>query len=459
MRLSRVLLFLVCICQMQVSAQKNLSLVCVGTSITYGIGSGDGNGYRKMLFEKLLAQGYHVKMLGSQHNGTFVQPSCEGYPGKTITFFQDSVVSRIASLPADFILLEVGANDMSFPVDPEHAGFRLSSLLDKIAAALPNAHILLASISPIWTNRALAYNKDLPGIVNIKRAQGMKISLCDMYGSGIGINEVPDAFHPNDAGYAKMAQVWLDAIVSVQKGSLLPSAASNVSVTPGPGQCVVRWTSTFNASSFKINRATSAHGPFKEIGRTNSSFWWVDTTAINDQTFYYQVIATNEQGDANVSKVVSATPNATLTIAINCGGPKTAGFQGDFGFEGGQPSNWYWDKVNLKSVVHQNTIFVYKTGREGNFLYKLQDLSPAKYYHLKLHFMEGQYTQPGKRIFHVEINGVKKLFNYDIFEKTRAKNMAHTESFYLKPDAQGNLIVKFISVVNDAHLSGIELGD
>lgn len=440
-------------------AQNTISILPIGTSITYGIGSSDGNSYRKVLFEKLLSQGFTVSILGSQKNGSLQQTNNEGYPGKTITFLQDSIVPKISTLKPDYILLEIGINDMSFPIDPENAPFRLSNLLDKIASACPEAKILLASISPIWTNRILDYNKSLPGVVELKQKQGMKLYLCDMYNAGIVINDVPDAIHPNDAGYAKMGNVWADAILSIEKKTKLPVTPSNVSVLAGPRQNIVRWNSAFQAKGYKIKRSMSASGVFKEVAKVTKNYWWVDTAVANNSTYYYQVSAINDEGESETSVTVNATPAENLAVSINCGGGKSAGFAEDFGYEGGERSSWCWDKINLKNVPNQNAIFVYKTGRQGSFVYKIQNLDPAKFYSIKLHFVEGTFNMPEKRVFDVEINEIKKLANFDIFEKTRTKNLAHIESFYLKPNAKGEFNIRFISEIGDACVNGIEIGN
>jgi lysophospholipase L1-like esterase len=440
-------------------AQKTISILPIGTSITYGIGSSDGNSYRKVLFEKLLSQGFTVTILGSQKNGNFQQASNEGYPGKTITFLQDSIAPKIGSLKPDYILLEIGVNDMSFPIEPENAPFRLSNLLDKIASACPDATILLANITPIWTNRILDYNKSLPGVVELKQKQGMKLYLCDMYNAGIVINDVPDAIHPNDAGYAKMGNVWADAILSIQKKSKLPTTPSNSSVIAGPRQTIVRWNSAFQAKGYIIKKSMSASGIFKEVAKVTKKYWWVDTSVVNNSTYYYQVSAFNDDGESEASTTANATPTENLGILINCGGGKSAGFNEDFGYEGGERTNWYWDKINLKNVPNQNAIFIYKTGRQGSFVYKIQNLDPAKFYSIKLHFVEGTFTMPEKRVFDVEINEIKKLANFDIFEKTRTKNLAHIESFYLKPNTKGEFNIRFISEIGDACVNGIEIGN
>ena len=201
----------------------------------------------------------------------------------------------------------------------------------------------------------------------------------------------------------------------------------------------------------------SPYGPFKEIAEANTDLWFIDTTVVDQSTYYYVVSGKNATGEGPESKPQSAAPSKSSGIFINCGGPKSGGFFSDIGFEGGKISNWYWGKIDLQNIQNKNSIFVLKTGREGNFRYRVVKLDPSTYYHLKLYFVEGEFSQPGKRTFDVEINGTKKLANFDIFEKAKGKNIAYIETFYLKPSAQGILEVTFTSVIGASHLSGLEV--
>lgn len=47
-----------------------------GASITFGINSSDGNGYRKDLLD--LLAGNPVNYIGTQHGGTMSNNACEG---------------------------------------------------------------------------------------------------------------------------------------------------------------------------------------------------------------------------------------------------------------------------------------------------------------------------------------------------------------------------------------------
>ena len=62
----------------------SLRLMPLGDSVTWGYGSTDGNGYRKVLHDLLAQQGYVVDFVGTQKSGNMADAENEGFPGATI---------------------------------------------------------------------------------------------------------------------------------------------------------------------------------------------------------------------------------------------------------------------------------------------------------------------------------------------------------------------------------------
>lgn len=62
-----------------------LRLMPLGASITEGVGSPDGNGYRKWLRSQLRWKGWKVNMVGSKQNGNMADKDNEGHPRWLIT--------------------------------------------------------------------------------------------------------------------------------------------------------------------------------------------------------------------------------------------------------------------------------------------------------------------------------------------------------------------------------------
>ncbi len=61
-----------------------LRILPLGASITYGLTSSDGNGYRKFLRDQIVDYGNPVNMVGSRRNGTMEDNDVEGWPGYII---------------------------------------------------------------------------------------------------------------------------------------------------------------------------------------------------------------------------------------------------------------------------------------------------------------------------------------------------------------------------------------
>jgi hypothetical protein len=199
-----------------------------GGSITHGYASSDDAGYRSQLYKLVLAANQKVTFTGSLMNGpTQVsgQPfprSHEGHDGWTIdpgysTYGAGGISSLIPS-PAfstipNIVLLMIGTNDTNF-MDTNGMSTRLSSLLDKIVQAAPNALVVVAKLTPLgYTSTALTtYNSQIPGVIQSHVAKGQHIVGVDMSKMPVPADIGSDNVHPNDQGYAYMASIWYAAI-------------------------------------------------------------------------------------------------------------------------------------------------------------------------------------------------------------------------------------------------------
>jgi hypothetical protein len=199
-----------------------------GDSITRGAKSSDDAGYRSALFELIVAADQKVVFTGSLSNGpTQVSGqafprSHEGRPGWTIDPGYNMIsssyggISSLVPSPAldempDIILLMIGTNDL-FARETANMAARLDVLLDAVADSAPDALIVLAQITPLGdSNSALtAYNAKIPELIQSHAAKGQHIVGVDM--SQLPTSALSDGTHPNDDGYAYMADIWYAAI-------------------------------------------------------------------------------------------------------------------------------------------------------------------------------------------------------------------------------------------------------
>jgi len=201
-----------------------------GDSITRGAKSSDDAGYRSSLFKLILAAKQKATFTGSLTNGptqvsgqTFPRMH-EGHPGWTIDPGYNTMsssyggISSLVPSPAlsggpHIILLLIGTNDL-FARDTANMSTRLEALLDKIAHNAASALIVLAQITPLSTSNAAqaTYNSRIPGIVQSHAAKGQHVIGVDMSKLPVPADLNSDGTHPNDQGYAYIANVWYAAI-------------------------------------------------------------------------------------------------------------------------------------------------------------------------------------------------------------------------------------------------------
>jgi lysophospholipase L1-like esterase len=205
----------------------------MGDSITDG-SFGTHGGYRGPLAALLGNANVRFQFVGSSFDnaGDLAgdQLHHEGHPGWVISAgtsnrpglqeYVDSWIGPGGNQP-DIILLMIGTNDVDLAYDLGNAETRLSklvsTLLDQRYGLLPQAKLIVAQIIAIQdaTEDALAmtYNQSVAHVVAAHAKLGEKIKLVDMH-PALGASDYHDKLHPNDTGYAKMANVWFGALQS-----------------------------------------------------------------------------------------------------------------------------------------------------------------------------------------------------------------------------------------------------
>jgi lysophospholipase L1-like esterase len=186
------------------SAAAPLPVMALGDSITYGIGSATSSSYRVGLRRKLVNAGLAVDFVGSQRSGSGTDRENEGHPGWTIAQLSDNVTGWLAAYRPDVVLVHAGTNDLKQNAAVVGAPGRLAALIDRIHAARPSAQVfvqqLVSSSDATVQVRIDAFNAALPAAV---AGKGSWLHLVDQ--SGVEGTMLRDDLHPNDAGYAQMA--------------------------------------------------------------------------------------------------------------------------------------------------------------------------------------------------------------------------------------------------------------
>jgi hypothetical protein len=184
------------------------------------------------------------------------------------------------------------------------------------------------------------------------------------------------------------------------------------------------------------------------------------TTATFSAPGNYALLATiRDAGGLTATSNVAVTvsnPPGTAAFRINAGGGAVAPFTSDQYFSGG--TTWSTGAtINTSGVANAAPAGVYQSERYGNFTYTFPTLSPGAPYTVRLHFAENAFTQAGRRVFHVAVNGTQVLTNFDIFAAAGANNKAHVRDIAVSANASGQIVVQYTSVVDNAKASGIEI--
>ena len=180
----------------------------LGDSITLGVGSTTGDGYRGPLLQ--LAPG--ITYVGNQGAAPLLHMGLSGW---RIDQLLAVAPTALAMYRPAYVLLHAGTNDT---VQGHTSGTMLAdmtTLLDAIHAADPGGMVLLAVI-PItpWATSAQqaqegAFDDGLPALV---AARARWVVLIDTRDTEIGRDRV----HLTDAGYARLAYLWAAALPDVR---------------------------------------------------------------------------------------------------------------------------------------------------------------------------------------------------------------------------------------------------
>lgn len=208
-------------------------IMASGDSITVGAQSTDTGGYRVPLFHLTYQAGQNMTFVGPSGAGpatvdgvTFPE-NHDGHSG----YFIDRIGTRKGLLPlmapnlAKFsphiVLLMIGTNDINTQLELSTAPTRLASVIDTVTESSPNTLLVVAKLVPTRTDSLNSdvqkYNAAMEDLVADRVAAGKHVLLVDMYGAFTKNSNYKnallfDGLHPNDAGYAVMADVWYDAI-------------------------------------------------------------------------------------------------------------------------------------------------------------------------------------------------------------------------------------------------------
>ncbi|MEW2118809.1 ricin-type beta-trefoil lectin domain protein [Streptomyces sp. NPDC005474] len=211
------------------SAASNtpLRVMPLGDSITWGVGSSTGNGYRSALWDRLAADGHPLDFVGTGRAGSMSDADNEGHSGYRIDQIAALADAALTRYRPNVVTLHIGTNDLNGSYQPTTAPDRLRSLVNQITADVPDATVLVASlvVSTSGSEEPYrgTYNQAITRIVSDAQAAGKKVAFVDM--SSLSTADLADALHPNDAGYQKMADAFRRGVQAADSAGWLKNPA------------------------------------------------------------------------------------------------------------------------------------------------------------------------------------------------------------------------------------------
>ncbi|KAI1773419.1 carbohydrate esterase family 3 protein [Hypoxylon cercidicola] len=207
-----------------------LRIMPLGASITYGYGSSDKNGYRKDLRDRLERAGNAVNMVGDHPSGDMQDNDTEGWEGYTVATVRGKADKAVPRFKPNLVLVNVGTNDCIGNDDLPAAGNRVTDLLNDVFRDSPRATVILSTLlvnrNPDVAKRVADFNDQLRGVAGRFQLYGRRLVLVDMQGDKGPQKDdlIDDGIHPNDVGYRKMADVWLEGIKEANRRHYLQEA-------------------------------------------------------------------------------------------------------------------------------------------------------------------------------------------------------------------------------------------
>ncbi|KAK7409288.1 hypothetical protein QQX98_008528 [Neonectria punicea] len=194
----------------------------LGGSVTYGVGSSDGNGYRRLLRDMLLTDGYQICFVGSRKSGTMSNGDNEGWRGYRLDQIDNKARRSVATLLPNIFTINAGSNDCIQDFRIDDFGQRMRNMLEYFWQTSPTSTVVLSTLivnaDKEVNSRVLRANDQLRELVKLTAGEQKRIILADINSpEGPKLGDLVDGIHPGDQGYKKMAAIWFSAIRQARK--------------------------------------------------------------------------------------------------------------------------------------------------------------------------------------------------------------------------------------------------
>lgn len=188
--------------------------------------TGNAGGFRGSLLAKLGAAGIPVIYKGHANSGTYGSNNAhEGHGGWAARHIDFCVTGYLNAQHPDAVLLQVGTNDLIGTASPASIADTIDSIRQKIVQHASRARVLIASVpdkysaSGVRDTRFESRRDDVAQ--RVADASGFDFPCTGGNLPDMGVLAASDmnlgagaGFHPNSAGYNRMASIWASALTT-----------------------------------------------------------------------------------------------------------------------------------------------------------------------------------------------------------------------------------------------------
>ena len=267
-------------------------------------------------------------------------------------------------------------------------------------------------------------------------------------------------FTPNSSGQIRIRTTGTAPLLNGVEIYISDAPLPKANVYPREGSVVLDLSIASDCATIVVSRATSSGGPYTPIFEDVAGSLYRDTNVVNGTTYYYKLTGKSAWGETD-SVEYAATPGL-LCYAINVNGSRIGRFNGEnatytvIGGTGGNestaaPTIPFGTKDPAESASLYNS---YRTGAQTNVF---AGLLPGETYLVRMHFYEPTKTAINSRLFHVEVNSIRKMTNVDIFADVGARLLASVKECTATADVNGKLSISLVAATDVPIVSGIEI--
>ncbi|MBC7660495.1 MAG: VCBS repeat-containing protein [Chitinophagaceae bacterium] len=305
-----------------------IKIMPLGDSITSGVEGLAGQvvnygGYRAPLWKSLASifPG-QIDFVGSLINDVFPgdppgsDANQEGHPGWTSEDLAANMAAWLQASNPNYILLMIGSNDVGRCLPWSTSETALNKI---IALALANAsvkRVIVANVTPLVPDQTgcrnnaniNTFNASLKKWTLTRIAENKRLSFVDMNAlSGLTRDDMSDTLHPNTLGYAKLANVWLNALTPF----LAPRGDGS-----NDGKADVYWHNTETNQNLIWEMNGAVHTANRALPNTERG-WAIDATVDMNGDGNSDLILRNYEDGRNLIWLMSKDSSQTLsTVAL-----------------------------------------------------------------------------------------------------------------------------------------------